>query len=567
MMIRGKREKQIRFLMIFGVALLSIKRLIANYTIDVEYAVAMSYRMAMGDQLLTQMWEPHQTAALFLAPFIKLWMVLVGSTTGIVLFLNIISLIIKWGVETFLYCTLRKYCNSKILFCICIFFMAVNAKHCLILDFSNLQIYFTILLFCSFVRYLENQKKKRWLLAAALFLCLVILSYPSCVLLYFLAVFVLLKYSEKKRLDFILFTGVCVGIGAICLFCIGLRVGVTGTIENMYWIVTGDATHSQTLGMKLARYGENITKLGLVYGVLAFLGTVMAQIVWLLRKRNADSRKFVAPLHFYIKGFFCVLLGYSLINVLLVRFEFQFAEMYLPIMALGIFFLPCCSEESRKIVKMGLLFSGGNFLSTIMLTNNNLYCVLPYFILGVMVAFIPIMESMGSKEKWVFLFIGLTILKGIYVMMPISTEFCSIFEAGGIIKSGPAVGIVSDYMGAYIRNTEKEFWEQYIEPGDNVLIVAENQISSIQYLYEDVNISVDSTISTPTISEKLLEYWERNPDKFPDVVVVDCWFGDMKIKEDSWIMWWLENEFGNQNYVDGKYQRYYFSGNRQNNFS
>lgn len=563
MILMERRERLLKFVLVSGVVLLNIKRLVADYTIDVEYAIAMAYRMAMGDHLLTQMWEPHQTAAVFLAFFVKPWMALTKSTTGMVLYLNVISLSIKGGVNAFLYCTLRKFFDSKVVFYICIFFMAVNTKHCLILDFSNLQIYFTILMFCGFVRYFGGeQKNKRWLLAAAVFLCLAILSYPSCVLLYCISVYILMKFSERKKMDFALFTGVCIGMGAGFLLCAGLGTGFAGLFDNLYWIVTGDATHSQNLGVKLLGYGKNIAKLGLAYGGIAFVGMAVAQIAWLLRHRGGDQKRFPAPLRFYLTGFGVVLLGYSLINVLFVRFEFQFAEMYLPIMVWGGCLLSHCGIGDQRIVKIGLLLSVGNFLSVIMLTNNNFYTVIPYFILGVMAALIPILHFKGG-EKWAVLSIGLTILKGIYVMMPLSVDFSSIFEAGGIITSGPSVGIISDYMGAYTRNTERQFWEQYIMPGDNVLIVAENRISSIQYLYEDVNICVDSTISTPTFSEKLVEYWTRNPDKVPNVVVVECWFGEYKVDDDSWIMQWLRNDFGMKYYMDGKYQRYFFAENRE----
>lgn len=77
------------------------------------------------------------------------------------------------------------------------------------------------------------------------------------------------------------------------------------------------------------------------------------------------------------------------------------------------------------------------------------------------------------------------------------------------------------------------------------------------YLYEDITIRVDSTICTPTYNEKLLQYWEENPDKFPDVVVVVCWFGQLNVDKDSWIMQWIREEFGENSYIDGTYQRYY----------
>lgn len=82
-------------------------------------------------------------------------------------------------------------------------------------------------------------------------------------------------------------------------------------------------------------------------------------------------------------------------------------------------------------------------------------------------------------------------------------------------------------------------------------------ISTLPYLYEDVVISTPSTICTPTYDERLLQYWEQNPDRYPTVVAVDCWFGHLNVDEDSWIMQWIYEEFGADSYEDGAYLRYY----------
>lgn len=109
----------------------------------------------------------------------------------------------------------------------------------------------------------------------------------------------------------------------------------------------------------------------------------------------------------------------------------------------------------------------------------------------------------------------------------------------------------------YIMNMDMQEWPDHIHPGDRVLIVGGDSISPIKYLFENVTICTDSTICTPTYNEKLLRYWEQNPDKFPNVIVVDCWFGHLNVDEDSWIMQWIYEEFGADSYEDGTYQRYY----------
>ncbi len=51
-----------------------LKCCFVSFDIDEAYAIAQSYRLAIGDHMFSQMWEPHQMssfgAALFIIPFI-----------------------------------------------------------------------------------------------------------------------------------------------------------------------------------------------------------------------------------------------------------------------------------------------------------------------------------------------------------------------------------------------------------------------------------------------------------------------------------------------------------------
>lgn len=98
--------------------------------------MTMSYRLAMGDHMFSQMREPHQTSAFLLAFFVKIWMWATGTTTGIVLYLNAVSLLIKLLVVLFLYNTLKRYCSRTASFFAASFLAVSNAKIYITLDFS-----------------------------------------------------------------------------------------------------------------------------------------------------------------------------------------------------------------------------------------------------------------------------------------------------------------------------------------------------------------------------------------------------------------------------------------------
>jgi hypothetical protein len=55
-----------------------------------------------------------------------------------------------------------------------------------------------------------------------------------------------------------------------------------------------------------------------------------------------------------------------------------------------------------------------------------------------------------------------------------------------------------------------------------------------------------------------LTYWEENPDKYPDVVVVKCYGNSVMIGGSSPVEEWLNGQFQASRVVDGVFWRYYF---------
>ncbi len=151
------------------------------------------------------------------------------------------------------------------------------------------------------------------------------------------------------------------------------------------------------------------------------------------------------------------------------------------------------------------------------------------------------------------------VFKNVYLFRPLIYQANTIFEVGGIVKEGPAVGIITNYMGAYIQNESIKEWKEYIKEGSRIYIVGD-LLDTLGYLYLDTEIAAPSVMCTPWYNESILEYWKMNPDKYPDVVIASCWYGDMNdgLEQNGWILKWIEEDFQPAYYVDGKYWRYYF---------
>ena len=109
-------------------------------------------------------------------------------------------------------------------------------------------------------------------------------------------------------------------------------------------------------------------------------------------------------------------------------------------------------------------------------------------------------------------------------------------------------------MASYITSCSYEEILGLVPEGSALLIVDN---SSLGYMYEDVTVSSYTTICDAAYNDILLEYWDRHPEKYPDIIAVSCWYGQLHWDSNSWIMKWIENEYRASQIIDGKYYRYY----------
>lgn len=511
------------------------------------------------------MWEPHQTSAFLLTFFSWLYLSVVKSTAGIAIFLQLMGVLLQLGVTLAVYKVLRKKVDPVMLGFMCVFLFTVRPKDIVLPEFSNMQIWFSVLLFLCLLKFTENQRKKGWLLAASVCLCGEIISYPSCLIVYFVVIGLLFWFSEEKWKDFAVFTAGCALQGAAYVSFFAVRMGGIGVLlRSLRRIVTVDGSHSGngSLRMDLRGYLEYFIPSAImlcICAVLAFMIKVIVERVF------GKSHDLPVKAFLFWKLFFLCFSVLDVLNVLIRRDRFSYILIFAVVIALGIYGLRECSEEEKRIFITGALISAGSFVSTLFLTNLDFLSVFKYCILGVMVSFLPIGKLLdnrsiaGKRKKWgmIFLFCLVILFRRGMMAKIISGVGANLFDLGGIIQGGPAVGIVTDYMGAYVINTSLPEYNQYVREGENLLLVGEPVIGTIGYLFEDTQVSVPSTICTPTFNEMMLEYWKENPEKFPDVIAVECWYGDFHVAEDSWIMEWIENEYHAEQVMDGKYLRFY----------
>lgn len=552
MIIFLEKHKKICMSLLWAAVLLaSVKSIFTDTGFDNAYTVAMSFRHLRGDGMFEQMWEPHQTSIFFTDLFMWIYHLFVPSYTGVMIYLQIVGTLFFMIIGVLLYKLLKNITGRDIAQLAAVFFIMFRAKQTPFPDFANLQIAFSTLLFLCLISFIREQQKKRYLCLAAVFLCLEVLSYPSCLLAYLPAVLILFWKTEARWKNIGLFTAICALFGGIYTGYFVCKTGLHNFLRNLTNIFYSDS-HSGDAYVSLWNY---------FYGIItAILWLILCSLfvwllLWVIRKLSHKSVAF-----FPVYG---LVLLFSEVALLLLQkktgLDWTCSFYIIPgfLMVLSCFSYKQMNEQEKTIWLTGNLLALSSFIAAWLLTDLGLITIVPYMVLGGIVSFVALRHRKRQIEILLFTACALvTIHRGLVVWgYANKDQIWMVQDITAMITSGPAIGIVSDYMTYYQTNCDKEDHSKFITSEDSVFLVGNWLIDPMEFLLTDADISNYSTIDTPVYNEKLLDYLELYPEKEPTVVAVSCFYGQMQVNDDTWIMQWV-----NENYEtvgDGRYWRYY----------
>lgn len=79
-----------------GLSVLAVGRsLLIGLDADEQYAVTLAYRMAKGDRLIRDIWDPHQTSAILPALLIRLFHLFAADNTCLLLYLRGVGILFQ----------------------------------------------------------------------------------------------------------------------------------------------------------------------------------------------------------------------------------------------------------------------------------------------------------------------------------------------------------------------------------------------------------------------------------------------------------------------------------------
>jgi len=405
-----------------------------------------------------------------------------------------------------------------------------------------------------------------YIVLAGIMLALDVLSYPSCVILYPFFVYILFRFSGKKKWrDIGIFTLTCGLCGMAYLTYLLSYQTVEGLLNTFSYVVSGDITHSIEAGSKmlsLLKYSVYLALLCLLcYGIATFTQK-------LFRKKGKEVC--------HVTVMLLAALGIQLVYWIILNDGYETMQLHLLMFALvGLEAYRKIKEEQRNhlssLLFLGIIGSGISLIAVIYLTDLTLVESLPHAMLASFfgaVLFILHLQTnqesicQESKKDTVLLVLlcwALVAIFGKGYTLRSGTGYNNVLQSGGFLREGPAGCTISNYMGAYIYNSDYEAWQKYIQDDDKVLIMVDQvmNLGTIQYLFQDVELSHYSIVNPTAYDERLLEYWEMFPEKEPNVIIVDCWYGQLMTDENGWLMKYIESDFGYTQVIEDKYIRIY----------
>lgn len=556
-------------------------KIFTGFDIDEAYALAIPYRVLQGDRLFADMWEVHQTSFLLPFLFMKLFYLLTGEMTGIVLYMRVVTTLLHLCMSILVYGFVKKFFGMKGGYALFIGLAYYNflPKWMINMDFSMEQLwFFTLFVICLFCA--SKGRRRAWLILSGLMLALDVLAYPGMVILYPVTVFLLLfKRKNGKWADVLSLTAGCFA-AAVLFFAAVFRYMSLGELVEAVPKVFMDGSHQYDLATKLGLYASQWLEVLVQSAVLLVPALVFALVFRYLYKRLSWEEKWGGLLFGLL---FCVcfeilvsgLIAFAGLFVTWGPFRLQVRYIIQFVMAFclwkSIYYrrnyeirkgeeagesngekaeIPVNKKnEAEDDKKRGiavlwlLLLSLAAFAGILLASNVGPVTSSSYLVLG-NIAFVTLTvkgaEKCGKGMKAfacagaVLFMLSLIMCKGYYMR---NTEYVpgDISEPLSKMQEGPMAGIYVPGKDFDRYTDDYETIKSHTTDRDLVLFMGTEGLCN---LYANGKIVIPTTISTPAFNEQWVEYFTLHPDKQPTVIFL------AKNTVDDRHKFFVKNEFG-----------------------
>ena len=581
---RQKNNRIVLVILLFLSAAATVTKILVGFDIDEAYAVAMPYRLLQGDRLFKDMWEVHQTSSFLPYLFIALFVKLTKGVEGLVLFLRCAATVIHLFLSILVYKTLQEDFAEKTAVGAALLYYNFLPKWMMTFDFSMQQLWFMTASLLLFYKGTRQAKKIWYFVSGLLLAAAVlaypgmVFLYPAYlwVIRYtdrgkYLEDFAPGTGNGEKNGSSGRFIGNGLSMTAGCAVMVVLffayvlsAMSVTEFLKSIP-MVFSDGSHQFSFGVKLRLYAGQWLEVLIQSGILLIPTALLTGVYEYIREKGPESgrRERNARKTSFFTDFCMVFLIVSsgiVVTANLIGIQwgpFRLQVRYLILFVLAFLYLrkiqktadEVQKKKSRWIFAFLLLPSVFMFAGILIASNVGPVSSASYLVLADLAFLLLYLETnltetseetdtkpgedtaSGAVEQgfaWqaalhhgaaVLLILSLIFCKGYYVRV---TEYfpSNLFEPRQRLENGAAKGIWVLTKDFERMEDNCDTIRKTVQPGEQYLFMGTEALNNLCRTQNGVRFVSPTTISTPAFNEQWTTYFERYPDKQPDVIFI-----------------------------------------------
>lgn len=501
------------------------KSVYVSADIDESYAFTMAVRIAGGERMFIDLWEPHQMSAFLYAPLVWIYKSIAGNLDGALVFMRFAGAFVQALLSVWCYRVLRRY--QPFLAGICaILYLNFTPKHIQSPEFTSIYYWMMMALILCALSYMQH-KKKRYLVLAGLFMSMAVLCYPTALVLFLYLQVLFFVCAKENRKESFLFALTCFLAGVCFLFYLCIRGGgITPVLQNIPNVLS-DASHKQSL---TAMCRDHLVHLGkMLYVTAGFI--VLCQVGRPVLDQKKEHASVFMGILLLLQAVWMVVQFHTIQHVNFMIFYPIVCQLFV----IGWYAYAAFdkTEEDRQLFYGGVLLSAVALLAVLTTSNLTAEYSVSFLLPGVLAGLLLIGKVMGTGEKKQKAYLAYAVLLAalllqlfaarILLVRFTSTQRKNIFDTYVKTETGVLSGIYLGEFDAAQYEAKYAALQKYVGKDDRLLYVGCDM-----FLYSALQkgqIATGNTISTPAFSDQLMTYYRMYPEKIPTVLFVDREYG------------------------------------------
>lgn len=526
---------------------------------DEAYYIQTAFRFYQGDAMLVDDWGAPQLMGFLLLPFVYLYMSIVKSTEGIILYFRILYLIYKCFVLAFCYNKLRKYDLFGIIgLSIYYFFTPFNIDS---LNYNTIPIGMILMIGAVI---LSDKRKPFDYYLCGIFLAVSVLAQPFCILIYLAGAIATLwkirigndNNKWKPLKDYTYISAGAFTILIIFLIYIFQKTSLKDIVQNLPYILGGEGRNvSSFIGIaKLIYKPIKSWYYGVFYDypLVAIVNTVFLFFLLYLKYYKKTYTNYLIYGAMFVLTLSCLLIimlgGAFLENIFFVPFIWFFIE--------ELFLIEKNKEVFYSIFIISILYMISVSFATItgIVTISAAICPIVVFSITLLPDFLQVKTQNTKKKGISFLLICSMVLSICVLIMRIFYVWTGSLltnDYSYYLEKGPLKGTYVDEDIYIIYSDMLYDLDSIPNTSEEILFCGMNY--ALPYLYNNMTCGTLCSSFLELDYGLLEQYYALHPDKFPTVVYY-YYFEDTPNYENDINSWFLQYIYSNYEIyeIDGR---------------